>query len=53
MVDQLVELLARPGGGGFGADVVQDEQAGGADLVEAAVEGGGAVGRKGRPQVVE
>ncbi len=53
MVDQLVELLARPGGGRFGADVVQDAQVGGADLVVVAVEGGCAVGRKGGAQIVE
>lgn len=47
VVEELIELFARPGGGALGAQVVEDEHGGGADFVEAPVVRGGAVGVKG------
>ena len=53
MVEQLVQLFLGPGGGAFRAQVVEDEQRGFADFVEAFVVRGGAVGVERSPQVIE
>jgi len=53
VVEQLVEFLARPGGGALCAEVIKDEQRGGAHFLKEAVVRDGAAGTEGGAQVVQ
>src|SRR5690606_37687867 len=53
IIEELVELFPCPGGRRLCSKVIEDQELGGAHLVEAFIQTDAAVGREGSPQVVQ